>query len=65
MTQMSSIEDENVIQTFFLDRADPAFGKGVCIGCPERSMDDMHAFNLEKSIKGLAERAVIVMDQEP
>ena len=62
---MSSIEDENVIQTFFSGRTNPAFGKGICIGYPERSMDDMQAFNLEKSIKGLAERAVIVMDQEP
>ena len=63
--QVGSIEDKNVIQTFFPGRADPAFSKGVGIGSPDRSVDDMQAFRLENSIKCPAERAVIVMDQEP
>jgi hypothetical protein len=62
---MSRIDDEKMIQAFFPDRADPAFGEGVCIGSPDRSVDDLQAFRLENSIKCLAETAVIVMDQEP
>ena len=37
---MSSIDDEKMIQAFFPDSADPAFGEGVCIGSPDRSVDD-------------------------
>ena len=62
---MNSIDDEKVIQAFFPGRANPAFGEGVGIGSPDRSVDDMKAFRLENNIKGLAERAVIVMDPEP
>ena len=53
------------IQAFLSGRANPAFGKRVGIRCPDGSVDDMHAFTPENSIKGLAERTVIIMDQEP
>jgi hypothetical protein len=58
------IYDQEMIQTFFLDSANPAFSKRVCIGSPKRGIDDMKAFRLENSIKDLAERVVIVVDQE-
>ena len=62
---MSSIDDEKMIQAFFPDRADPAFGEGVCIGSPDRNGDDLQVFRLENSSKCSAETAVIVIDQEP
>ena len=62
---MSSTEDQDQIEAFFAGRADPTFRKRVCIGCPDRSGDNVEAFRPENIIKSLAERAVIVMDQEP
>ena len=63
--QMSSIEDENEIQAFFSGSADPAFRECVGVGSLERNIDDMKAFRLEDCIKGQAERAIVIMDQEP
>ena len=62
--QMLSIDDENMIQAFFPDSANPAFGVSICIGSLKRSVNDMEAFGLENGIKGLAEGSVIVVDQE-
>ena len=62
--QMLSIDDENMIQAFFPDSANPPFGVSICIGSLKRSVNDIDAFGLEDGIKGLAEGTVIVMDQE-
>jgi len=61
---MLTIEDENRIQAFFPDSANPPFGVSICIGSLKRSVNDMDAFGLENVIKGLAERTVIVVDQK-
>ena len=61
---MLSIDDENMIQAFFPDSANPPFGVSICIGSLKRSVNDMDAFGLENGIKGLAERTVIVVDQK-
>ena len=62
--QMSSIDDQDQIQTFLAGRANPSFCERVRVGGPERSGDHVEAFGLENRIKGWAERAIIVMDQE-
>ena len=62
--QMLSIDDENLIQAFFPDSANPPFGVSICIGSLKRSVNDRDAFGLEDGIKGLAERTVIFVDQE-
>ncbi len=62
--QMLSIDDENMIQAFFPDSANPPFGVSICIGSLKRSVNDREAFGLENGIKGLAEGTVIVVDQE-
>ena len=62
--QMLSIDDENMIQAFFPDCANPPFGVSICIGSLKRSVNDIDAFGLENGIKGLAEGTVIVVDQE-
>ena len=62
--QMLRIDDENMIQAFFPDSANPPFGVSMCIGSLKRSVNDMDAFGLENGIKGPAEGTVIVVDQE-
>ena len=62
--QMFRIDDENMIQAFFPDSANPPFGVSICIGSLKRSVNDMDAFGLENGIKGPAEGTVIVVDQE-
>ena len=62
--QMLSIDDENLIQAFFPDSANPPFGVSICIGSLKRSVNDRDAFGLEDGIKGLAEGTVIFVDQE-
>ena len=62
--QMFRIDDENMIQAFFPDSANPPFGVSICIGSLKRSVNDRDAFGLENGIKGLAEGPVIVVDQE-
>jgi hypothetical protein len=62
--QMLRIDDENRIQAFFPDSANPPFGVSICIGSLKRSVNNIDAFGLEDGIKGLAEGTVIVVDQE-
>jgi len=61
---MLSIADENMIQAFFPDRANPPFDVSICIGSLKRSVNDRDTCGLENGIKGLAEGTVIVVDQE-
>jgi hypothetical protein len=62
--QMLRIDDENMIQAFFPDSANPPLGVSICIGSLKRSVNDIDASGLEDGIKGLAEGTVIVVDQE-
>lgn len=62
--QMRSIEDEDMIQALFPGSPDPAFSISIGIRCSKRGVNDMEAFRLEDSVKGLGELAVIVVDQE-
>jgi hypothetical protein len=61
---MLSMDDENMIQAFFPDSANPPFGVSICIGSLKWSVNDRDAFGLENGIEGLAEGTVIVVDQE-
>ena len=61
---MRSIDDQDVIQAFFSDTANPPFSDSVCIWCLKRGVDDVDAFRLKDGIEGLAEFGVIVMDKE-
>lgn len=63
--QMSGIQDQDQIQAFFSGRANPAFRKRVGIWGLDGSFNYVKAFGLENRIKGLGERAIIVMDQKP
>ena len=62
--QMLRIDDENMIQAFLPDSANPPFGVSICIGSLKRSVNDRDAFGLEDGLKGPAEGTVIVVDQE-
>ena len=62
--QMLTIDDQNIIQAFFPDSANPPFSISICIGSLKRRVKDRDAFGLENGIKSLAEGTVIVVDQE-
>ena len=62
--QMSGAEDQDVIQAFLTGSSDPAFCVRICVRRPEGGVNDVVAFRNENSIKGVIERAVIVVDQE-
>jgi hypothetical protein len=62
--QMLSMDDENMIQAFFPESANPPFGVSICMGSLKRSGNDRDVFGLENGIKGFAEGTVIVVDQE-
>ena len=61
---MSSIENQDQIQAFCAGRANPSRCERVRVGGSDGGVDDMKAFRLENRIKSLAERAIIIMDQE-
>ena len=61
---MRSIQDEDKIQALFPGSPYPAFGICTGVGCQEGRVNDMQAFSLEEGVKGFAELAVIVVDQE-
>jgi hypothetical protein len=60
---MSSIQDEDKVQALFPDSPYPAFGICIGIGCQVGCVNDVQAFSLEECVKGIAEHAVIVVDQ--
>lgn len=45
------VEDENIIQTFFMGRTDPTFCECVCLGCLKRGGNDFNAFGFKYSIE--------------
>jgi hypothetical protein len=63
--ELSSARDQHPIEAVAADRADPAFGEGVRVGCPVRGADDLDALAPEDVVEGPAELAVAVPDQEP
>jgi hypothetical protein len=63
--KMSSVCDQEPIETVTADRADPAFGEGVRVRRPKRGADDLDVFATEDIVEGEAELAVAVVDQEP
>ena len=61
---MRSIQDEDQVQTLFPGSPYPAFGICIGIGCQVGRVNDVQVFSLEEGVKGFAELAVIVVDQE-
>ena len=61
---MGTTGDQDVIQAFFSDGANPAFGEGIGIRRLKRGMDNVDTFRLKDSIKSLAEFGIVVVDQE-
>ena len=61
---MKRIQDKDIIQTFFPDRARPALGKGIGIRRKVGGVNNMEPLGLKDNIKRLGEFSVIVMDQE-
>ena len=61
---MKRTQDKDMVQTFFPDRAHPAFSKGIGIRRKVGGVNNMEPLGLKDTIKGLGEFSVIVMDQE-
>jgi hypothetical protein len=51
-TQVTLIEDEELVQTFLADASDPTLGIGVGVRGSNGHMDNGDAFCLKDSIKG-------------
>jgi hypothetical protein len=51
--KMPFVENEQVIQTFFPDRAHPPLSQGIGIRCPVRGPQNRQAFRLKYRIKDL------------
>jgi len=49
--ELSSARDQQPIEAVAADRADPAFGEGVRVGCPIRGADDLDALAPKTSSK--------------
>src|SRR5437870_638725 len=61
---MSAADNQQPVETLGADGADEALGVGVCLWRADRRMDHFDAFAAEDLVKGCAELAVPVMDQE-
>ena len=53
--EMGLIDNQQFVQTFFLDRANPAFGVGIRIGRTIRGVDHVNALGTEHRVKCLGE----------
>ncbi len=62
--EMSAADDQQPVETLGADGADEALGIGVCLWRTDRRMDHFDAFAAEDLVKGGAELAVPVMEQE-
>ena len=60
---MALVYDQKVIQTFFPNRADPAFSKGIgnrgLVGCEQ----DVNTLRLKDGIKRSAKLRITIMDE--
>ena len=57
-------EDEDPIEAFGADRADPAFGVGVGVRRLDRCADHLDALGAEDLVEGVAEFRVAVVNEE-
>ena len=62
--EMASPEDEDPVEAFAPDGADPAFGVGVGSGCADGGADRADAFGAKDVVEGSGEFGVSVSDQE-
>ena len=62
--EMASPEDEDPVEAFASDGADPAFGVGVGLGCADGGPDRGDVFGAKDVVDGTGEFGVSVSDQE-
>ena len=62
--EMASPEDEDPVEAFASDGADPAFGVGVGLGCADGGPDRGDVFGAKDVVEGTGEFGVSVSDQE-
>ncbi len=62
--QVASAEDKQMIQALPASRSHPSLGERVRLGCPDRRLDDLHAFGAEDLVEWAGEFRVSVPDQE-
>jgi hypothetical protein len=62
--EMSSAEDQEVVERFAADGPDPALGVGVCTRASNGQPDDPDAFTREDLIEGAGELGVAITKEE-
>jgi hypothetical protein len=60
-----SIDDQQAVETFATDGADPPFGEGVRARCAYGCADRPDSVGAEHLVEGGGELAVAVVDQKP
>ena len=61
---MGFVEDNQLIQALLPNGSNPAFGKGIRIGCAKRREQNINAFRFKHPIKPLGKLAIPVMNQK-
>src|SRR5208337_2920704 len=64
MAQGALAEENQLIEAFFLDRAHPAFGKGIKVGGLWRQLESLNACGVEDGVEILGEFSIAVVEQE-
>ena len=64
MAQGALAEENQMIEAFFLDRAHPAFGKGIEVWGLWRQLERLNACGMEDSVEVLGEFGIAVVQEE-
>ncbi len=63
-SKMTLVQDEQLIQAFLTNRADPAFGHGIGFRRSKGSTNNFKAFGDEDLVEAASKFTVAVMDEE-
>ena len=62
--ELPTVKDEQPVETFAADAADPAFHVRVCVRRPDRGSDNACSLAAEECVERVGELGVPVVDQE-
>jgi hypothetical protein len=63
--ELATADDQQPVEAFAADGADPAFHVCVRVWCPDGCADDLDRLAPEERVEGVRELRVVIVDQEP
>ena len=63
--ELAATDDQQPVEAFPPNGADPALHMGVRVRCPHGCADDLDLLVLEEGVEGTGELGLAVVDQEP